>query len=103
MLRVNFHKPVIGLLFRGKQKAASLTISFMMMAAFFVPPVHGNSLNEDSNGEIWARICTQMRVYEVNIVTGEIRYPLENENNPQDTPLNACHNLCSRREKPKHA
>ena len=106
MNKLRFHKMAKSLLFAGRQKLAPLMISTMLMSALFVPPAHGNSLRKDSNGEIWVQMCTPLRVYEINIMTGEIRYPSENgqnEKKPKDTSLNACHNACARREDAQHA
>ena len=88
-------------LFLVKQKTAQLLLPIMLVFAFAVPPAHGSSFSKDVDGELWARVCTPLNVYDVNIVTGEIRYPSDaekNENSPQDTPVNACHNTCARRE-----
>ena len=83
------------------RKLAPFFTAFVLVVAFMVPPAHGRSFHKDSDGVIWARVCAQLKVYEVNLVTGEIRYPSDrkkNENNPQEIPTNGCHNSCTRRE-----
>ena len=101
MSRFSFHKLAMSFLFLMKQKTAPLMLPIMLVFAFAVPPAHGSSFSKDGDGELWARVCTPLKVYDVNIVTGEIRYPSDeerNENSPQEVPVNACHNACARRE-----
>ena len=88
-----------------RQKAVPLLLPIMLVFAFAVPPAHGSSFSKDADGEIWVTVCAPLKVYEVNILTGEIRYPTDTDrnDNPQEMPVNACHNACARREDTQHA
>ena len=101
MLSLSFHNKAMRLSCVQRQKIVPFFITLVLVIAFIVPPAHGRSYHKDSDGVIWARVCAQLKVYEVNLVTGEIRYPSDrdkNENNPQELPTNGCHNSCTRRE-----